>query len=51
MRDGATNTIFITECAGRPALWQAGKEIANAWLSGGRGLRWRSVVVAAAFAA
>jgi len=42
--DGASNTILMAECAGRPTLWQAGKVVPDKWLSGGpwasRGLMW-----------
>jgi prepilin-type N-terminal cleavage/methylation domain-containing protein/prepilin-type processing-associated H-X9-DG protein len=44
VRDGASNTILIAECAGRPQLWQGRREVANKWLSGGpwasRNLLW-----------
>lgn len=33
--DGASNTILIGECAGRPQLWHAGQLVANVWLTGG----------------
>jgi prepilin-type N-terminal cleavage/methylation domain-containing protein/prepilin-type processing-associated H-X9-DG protein len=42
--DGASHTILIAECAGRPALWQGRKQVPNIWLSGGpwasRNLLW-----------
>ena len=42
--DGTSNTILMSECAGRPTLWQAGKLVADKHLSGGawasRGLMW-----------
>jgi prepilin-type N-terminal cleavage/methylation domain-containing protein/prepilin-type processing-associated H-X9-DG protein len=42
--DGASNTILIGECAGRPQLWQRNQAVENAWLSGGpwasRNLLW-----------
>jgi prepilin-type N-terminal cleavage/methylation domain-containing protein/prepilin-type processing-associated H-X9-DG protein len=41
--DGSHNTILITECAGRPQLWQGSKKVPK-WLSGGpwasRNLLW-----------
>jgi prepilin-type N-terminal cleavage/methylation domain-containing protein/prepilin-type processing-associated H-X9-DG protein len=44
IQDGTTNTIMMAECAGRPQLWQGGREVPNVWLSGGpwasRGLLW-----------
>ena len=44
VRDGASNTILIAECAGRPQLWQGRSEVANQSLSGGpwasRNLLW-----------
>jgi prepilin-type processing-associated H-X9-DG protein len=44
IQDGTSNTIMIAECAGRPQLWQGGREVANVWLSGGpwasRNLLW-----------
>lgn len=33
--DGASNTILMAECAGRPTLWQGGKPVPNIWLNGG----------------
>jgi prepilin-type N-terminal cleavage/methylation domain-containing protein/prepilin-type processing-associated H-X9-DG protein len=43
-RDGASQTILVAECAGRPQLWQAGNVVSNAVLSGGpwasRNLLW-----------
>jgi prepilin-type processing-associated H-X9-DG protein len=33
--DGTSHTILMAECAGRPALWQGGKQVPNLWLSGG----------------
>jgi prepilin-type processing-associated H-X9-DG protein len=42
--DGTSQTILIGECAGRPQLWRAGKQVANVWLTGGpwasRNLLW-----------
>jgi prepilin-type N-terminal cleavage/methylation domain-containing protein/prepilin-type processing-associated H-X9-DG protein len=42
--DGASNTILIAECAGRPQLWRAHKPVPNVWLTGGpwasRSLLW-----------
>ena len=42
--DGPAQTILIAECAGRPQLWRAGREVPNLWLSGGpwasRNLLW-----------
>jgi prepilin-type processing-associated H-X9-DG protein len=42
--DGTTSTILIAECAGRPQLWQGGREVPNRWVSGGpwasRNLLW-----------
>jgi prepilin-type processing-associated H-X9-DG protein len=43
-QDGTTSTILIAECAGRPQLWQGGREVPNRWVSGGpwasRNLLW-----------
>jgi prepilin-type N-terminal cleavage/methylation domain-containing protein/prepilin-type processing-associated H-X9-DG protein len=33
--DGASNTMLMAECAGRPELWRAGKQVPNVWLTGG----------------
>ena len=33
--DGASQTILITECAGRPVRWQAGKPVSGAYSFGG----------------
>lgn len=33
--DGATHTILMAECAGRPQLWRGRKQVPNHWLSGG----------------
>jgi prepilin-type N-terminal cleavage/methylation domain-containing protein/prepilin-type processing-associated H-X9-DG protein len=33
--DGASKTILITECAGRPELWRAGQAIAEIYAPGG----------------
>lgn len=33
--DGASQTILITECAGRPVRWQAGKQVSGAYSPGG----------------
>jgi prepilin-type N-terminal cleavage/methylation domain-containing protein/prepilin-type processing-associated H-X9-DG protein len=33
--DGTSTTILLAECAGRPKLWHAGKQVPNVWLSGG----------------
>lgn len=42
--DGASQTLLMAECAGRPQLWQGRKAVANVWLSGGpwasRNLLW-----------
>jgi prepilin-type processing-associated H-X9-DG protein len=42
--DGASNTVLMAECAGRPALWQGRRQVPNRWLSGGpwasRNLLW-----------
>jgi prepilin-type N-terminal cleavage/methylation domain-containing protein/prepilin-type processing-associated H-X9-DG protein len=42
--DGTSQTIMMGECAGRPQLWHAGKEVTDTWLSGGpwasRNLLW-----------
>ena len=42
--DGASHTILIAECAGRPQLWQGRREVPNVWLTGGpwasRNLLW-----------
>jgi prepilin-type N-terminal cleavage/methylation domain-containing protein/prepilin-type processing-associated H-X9-DG protein len=42
--DGTSQTIFMAECAGRPALWQGRKPVPNVWLTGGpwasRNLLW-----------
>ena len=42
--DGTSHTILMAECAGRPQLWQARREVANVWLTGGpwasRNLLW-----------
>ncbi|HMF15330.1 MAG TPA: DUF1559 domain-containing protein [Gemmataceae bacterium] len=44
IRDGASNTILIAECAGRPQLWQGPRPVPDVWLSGGpwasRNLLW-----------
>jgi prepilin-type N-terminal cleavage/methylation domain-containing protein/prepilin-type processing-associated H-X9-DG protein len=44
IQDGATNTILIAECAGRPQLWQGRRQVPDVWLSGGpwasRNLLW-----------
>jgi prepilin-type processing-associated H-X9-DG protein len=44
IRDGASQTILIAECAGRPQLWQGRSKAANVWLTGGpwmsRNLLW-----------
>src|SRR5262245_46073781 len=29
--DGTAQTILMAECAGRPKLWRAGKEVSNVW--------------------
>jgi prepilin-type N-terminal cleavage/methylation domain-containing protein/prepilin-type processing-associated H-X9-DG protein len=34
-RDGASTTILMAECAGRPSHWHAGQLVPNVWLSGG----------------
>jgi prepilin-type processing-associated H-X9-DG protein len=39
--DGTAQTIMVTECAGRPELWRAGRSVADnfaqggAWVAGG----------------
>ena len=33
--DGASQTILVTECAGRPKLWRAGRPIPGIYASGG----------------
>ena len=33
--DGASNTILVAECAGRPILWRAGKPVPGVMLNGG----------------
>jgi prepilin-type N-terminal cleavage/methylation domain-containing protein/prepilin-type processing-associated H-X9-DG protein len=33
--DGASQTIAMAECAGRPQLWQGRQLVPNVWLSGG----------------
>ena len=33
--DGTSTTILMAECAGRPELWRAGKQVPNVWLTGG----------------
>lgn len=33
--DGTSQTILITECAGRPTLWRAGRPIAGGYAAGG----------------
>jgi prepilin-type N-terminal cleavage/methylation domain-containing protein/prepilin-type processing-associated H-X9-DG protein len=33
--DGASNTILMAECAGRPQQWQGRRKVPNVWLSGG----------------
>jgi prepilin-type N-terminal cleavage/methylation domain-containing protein/prepilin-type processing-associated H-X9-DG protein len=42
--DGTAHTLLMAECAGRPQLWQSGKQVPNRWLSGGpwasRNLLW-----------
>jgi prepilin-type N-terminal cleavage/methylation domain-containing protein len=42
--DGASQTIAMAECAGRPQLWQGRQKVSNVWLSGGpwatRNLLW-----------
>jgi prepilin-type N-terminal cleavage/methylation domain-containing protein/prepilin-type processing-associated H-X9-DG protein len=42
--DGASRTILMAECAGRPQLWQGRKKVPNTWLTGGpwasRSLLW-----------
>ncbi|HEY7154592.1 MAG TPA: DUF1559 domain-containing protein [Gemmataceae bacterium] len=42
--DGASQTIAMAECAGRPQLWQGRQPVSNIWLTGGpwasRNLLW-----------
>ena len=42
--DGASQTILVAECAGRPQLWQGGAQVSSAVLTGGpwssRNLLW-----------
>jgi prepilin-type processing-associated H-X9-DG protein/prepilin-type N-terminal cleavage/methylation domain-containing protein len=33
--DGASQTLLVTECAGRPKLWRAGRPISGGYVSGG----------------
>jgi hypothetical protein len=33
--DGASQTILVTECAGRPRLWRAGRPVPGSYVSGG----------------
>jgi prepilin-type N-terminal cleavage/methylation domain-containing protein/prepilin-type processing-associated H-X9-DG protein len=33
--DGASQTILVTECAGRPKLWRAGRPVSGIYASGG----------------
>ena len=33
--DGASQTILVTECAGRPELWRAGRSVAEIYAPGG----------------
>jgi prepilin-type processing-associated H-X9-DG protein len=33
--DGASQTILVTECAGRPKVWRAGRPVAGIYLPGG----------------
>jgi len=44
IQDGASNTIMMAECAGRPQLWHGRKPVPNVWLTGGpwasRSLLW-----------
>src|SRR6266851_4664286 len=44
IQDGASNTIMMAECAGRPQLWQGRQPVPDKWLTGGpwasRGLLW-----------
>ena len=44
IQDGASQTIMMAECAGRPQLWQGRQPVPNVWLSGGpwasRSLLW-----------
>ncbi len=35
IQDGASHTIMMAECAGRPQLWQGQREAPNLWLTGG----------------
>jgi len=44
IQDGASNTIMMAECAGRPQLWHGREPVPNVWLTGGpwasRSLLW-----------
>jgi prepilin-type N-terminal cleavage/methylation domain-containing protein/prepilin-type processing-associated H-X9-DG protein len=33
--DGTSQTLLVTECAGRPKLWRAGRPVAGGYVSGG----------------
>jgi prepilin-type N-terminal cleavage/methylation domain-containing protein/prepilin-type processing-associated H-X9-DG protein len=33
--DGASQTLLVTECAGRPKLWRAGRPVPGGYVSGG----------------
>jgi prepilin-type processing-associated H-X9-DG protein len=33
--DGASQTLLVTECAGRPTLWRAGQPVPGGYTSGG----------------
>jgi prepilin-type processing-associated H-X9-DG protein len=35
IRDGTSHTLLMAECAGRPDLWQRGRQVAGKHLSGG----------------
>jgi prepilin-type processing-associated H-X9-DG protein len=43
--DGLSNTMMITEDAGRPKLWQAGREVPGAYQSGGSWITWNNKII------
>jgi prepilin-type processing-associated H-X9-DG protein len=43
--DGASNTILVTEDAGRPSLWQAGKPVPDQTVSGGAWNSFRGPII------
>jgi prepilin-type N-terminal cleavage/methylation domain-containing protein/prepilin-type processing-associated H-X9-DG protein len=43
--DGLSNTMMITEDAGRPKLWRAGKEVPGEYQSGGSWNTWNNKIV------